>query len=65
MIAVFSSKGGCGTSFMATNIAGCLGGRTVLVDLNLQAGDLPLFLGVNPKYSFADMSENRSRLDDA
>lgn len=64
MVAVFSSKGGCGTSFMATNIAGCLGGRTILVDLNLQAGDLPLFLGVNPKYSFADMSENRKRLDD-
>lgn len=64
MVAVFSSKGGCGTSFMATNIAGCLGGRTILVDLNLQAGDLPLFLGVNPKYSFADMSENRGRLDD-
>ena len=39
--------------------------RTVLVDLNLQAGDLPLFLGVDPKYSFADMAENRARLDDA
>jgi pilus assembly protein CpaE len=65
MIAVFSSKGGCGTSFLATNIAGCLGARTALVDLNLQAGDLPLFLGVDPKYSFADMAEKRDRLDDA
>ena len=65
MIAVFSSKGGCGTSFIATNLAACSGARTVLVDLNLQAGDLPLFLGVNPKYSFADMAENRARLDDA
>ena len=37
----------------------------MLVDLNLQAGDLPLFLGVEPKYSFADIAENRSRLDDA
>ena len=64
MIAVFSSKGGCGTSFMATNLAACSGARTILVDLNLQAGDLPLFLGVNPKYSFADMAENRTRLDD-
>jgi pilus assembly protein CpaE len=65
MIAVFSSKGGCGTSFIATNLAAAVKARTVLVDLNLQAGDLPLFLGVDPKYSFADMAENRTRLDDA
>ncbi|HEV2885086.1 MAG TPA: AAA family ATPase [Pyrinomonadaceae bacterium] len=64
MIAVFSSKGGCGTSFVATNLAASTGADTVLVDLNLQAGDLPLFLGIDPKYSFADMAENRSRLDD-
>lgn len=64
MIAVFSSKGGCGTSFMATNLAACTAGKAVLVDLNLQAGDLPLFLGVDPKYSIADMVEKRSRLDD-
>ena len=64
MIAVFSSKGGCGTSFIATNLAACSDARTVLVDLNLQAGDLPLFLGVDPKYSFADMAENHARLDD-
>ena len=65
MIAVFSSKGGCGTSFIATNMAAALNAPTVLVDLNLQAGDLPLFLGVEPKYSIADMVENRSRLDEA
>lgn len=65
MVAVFSSKGGCGTSFVATNLAAATAARTVLVDLNLQAGDLPLFLGVDPKYSFADMAENRKRLDEA
>jgi pilus assembly protein CpaE len=65
MVAVFSSKGGCGTSFIATNLAAATNAQTVLVDLNLQAGDLPLFLGVDPKYSFADMAENRNRLDDA
>lgn len=65
MIAVFSSKGGCGTSFIATNLAAASSTRTVLVDLNLQAGDLPLFLGVDPKYSIADMVENRARLDDS
>lgn len=65
MVAVFSSKGGCGTSFIATNLAASTNARTCLVDLNLQAGDLPLFLGVDPKYSVADMAENRTRLDDA
>ena len=64
MIAVFSSKGGCGTSFIATNLAAVMSAKTVLVDLNLQAGDLPLFLGVEAKYSIADMVEKRSRLDD-
>jgi len=65
VVAVFSSKGGCGTSFIASNLAVATNARTALVDLNLQAGDLPLFLGLDPKYSFADMAENRSRLDDA
>src|ERR1700674_805829 len=43
MVAVFSSKGGCGTSFIATNLAAAHATPTALVDLNLQAGDLPLF----------------------
>lgn len=63
MIAVFSSKGGCGTSFIATNFAAATNSKTILVDLNLQAGDLPLFMGVDPKYSIADMVEKRNRLD--
>lgn len=65
MIAVFSSKGGCGTTFMATNLAAATNQPTVLVDLNLQAGDLPLFLGVDAKYSIADLVENRARMDDS
>src|SRR6185503_8756752 len=62
MVAVFSSKGGCGTSFIATNLAAATNSKTVLVDLNLQAGDLPLFLGLETKYSIADMVEKRQRL---
>src|SRR5215475_1928828 len=65
MVAVFSSKGGCGTSFLATNLAAATASKTVLVDLNLQAGDLPLFLGLDAKYSIADMVEKRQRLDEA
>ncbi|HEX7772577.1 MAG TPA: AAA family ATPase [Pyrinomonadaceae bacterium] len=65
MVAVFSSKGGCGTSFIATNLAAATASKTVLVDLNLQAGDLPLFLGLEAKYSIADVVEKRQRLDEA
>ncbi|HEY9403292.1 MAG TPA: AAA family ATPase [Pyrinomonadaceae bacterium] len=64
-IAVFSSKGGCGTSFIATNLAAALDAPAVLVDLNLQAGDLSLFLGLEPKFSIADLVENRARIDDS
>ena len=64
-IAVFSSKGGCGTSLIATNLALLQKSPTVLVDLNLQSGDLELLLGLKPKFSLADVVENRERLDDA
>lgn len=65
VVAVFSSKGGCGTTFIAANLAAALNAPTVLVDLNLQAGDLGLFLGVEPKFSIADLVENRDRVDDS
>src|SRR5678815_26754 len=64
-IAVFSSKGGCGTSLIAANLAMTQKSPTVLVDLNLQSGDLELLLGLKPKFSLADVVENRERLDDA
>jgi pilus assembly protein CpaE len=64
-IAVFSSKGGCGCSLIATNLAMLQNSSTALVDLNLQSGDLELLLGVKPKFSLADVVENRDRLDDA
>jgi pilus assembly protein CpaE len=65
VISVFSSKGGTGTTFIATNVAASLCAPTVLMDLNLQAGDLGLFLGVEPKFSIADLVENRDRVDDS
>ena len=65
VIAVFSGKGGAGVSFLGTNLAAAVGAPTVLVDLNLQAGDAASFLGLDPKYSLADFARNRSRLDDS
>jgi pilus assembly protein CpaE len=36
----------------------------VIVDLNLQAGDLDIFYGIKPKFSIADLVVNRARLDE-
>jgi pilus assembly protein CpaE len=63
--AVFSNKGGCGTSFIATNVAAAAAGPTALVDLNLQSGNLDLFLGMDSKFSIVDLIRNRARLDAA
>lgn len=64
-IAVFSGKGGSGVSFFGTNLAAAMGVPTLLVDLNLQAGDAASFLGLDPKYSLTDFVQNRARLDDS
>src|SRR5918998_2785559 len=40
VVAVFSSKGGTGTTFIAANVAAGLDAPAVVVDLNLPAGDL-------------------------
>ncbi len=65
IFAVFSSKGGCGNSFIAANLAAAMKDSTALVDLNLQAGDLDLFFGIQPRFSILDFVENRARLDDS
>jgi len=65
VIAVFSGKGGAGVSFVGTNLAAAMGAPTLLVDLNLQAGDAASFLGLQPKYSLSDFVHNRARLDDS
>src|SRR5207249_3679996 len=48
VITVFSSKGGCGKSFVASNLAVALalktGEEVAMVDLDLQFGDLAIML---------------------
>ena len=65
LIAVFSGKGGAGVSFFATNLAAAMNTQTLLVDLNLQAGDAASFLGLDAKYSLIDFVRNRARLDES
>lgn len=68
VIAVYASKGGCGTTFVAANLAASLakltGKKACVLDLNLQAGDQPLYLGLEPSYSIHDVVRNFDRLDD-
>lgn len=64
MYSIFSSKGGCGTSFIATNIACATTNKTVIVDLNLESGELPLFLGVGARYTIEDLAARHGKIDD-
>jgi pilus assembly protein CpaE len=57
-IAVFSTKGGTGKTFVATNLAVALasaGKPTALVDLDLQFGDAALALGLTPERTVFDL----------
>lgn len=68
VVAVYASKGGCGTTFVTANLAASLARlsrkRACVIDLNLQAGDQPLYLGLEPIYSIHDVVRNYDRLDD-
>lgn len=67
LVAVFSPKGGAGSTTVAANLAVHLhrltGKRTLLVDLDLELGEAASFLGVQPRFSFVDMIRNFHRMD--
>jgi pilus assembly protein CpaE len=67
LLAIFSPKGGSGSTTVATNLAIHLhrltGKRTLLVDLDLELGEIALQLGVEPRFSFIDMVRNFHRMD--
>ena len=66
-IMIFSSKGGTGKSFIATNLAIDLYNQTkkrvVLVDLNYQTGDIALILDIVPRHTFYDITSIINQLD--
>jgi pilus assembly protein CpaE len=67
VITVFSPKGGAGVTTiainLATNIHEITGESTVLVDLDLNAGDVTTFLNMKTSYTISDVTMNISRLD--
>lgn len=63
---VHGPKGGVGATTLASNLAIALkdGGRdAALVDLDVDSGDLALFLNITPEYTLRDIAENSNRLD--
>ena len=67
VVSVFGMKGGAGTTTIAINLAVTLTRQTekkvILVDLNLQLGNAPLFLNMKPKYSIVDIAGNIEEMD--
>jgi pilus assembly protein CpaE len=66
IISLFGAKGGLGATTLAANLAGALGRggkRAVLVDLDLQLGDVLVFLDAASRYTIADVLQNMKRLD--
>jgi pilus assembly protein CpaE len=67
-LSTFSTKGGCGKSFLATNLAVMLAqrfpGDVVLVDLDLQAGDVAIMLQLLPEHGLREVAELGEDLDD-
>jgi pilus assembly protein CpaE len=58
VVTVFSAKGGCGKTTLATNLAAALAtsnrGTVVLVDLDLSFGDVGIALQLFPTHTLAD-----------
>lgn len=69
VITVFSTKGGAGKSVVATNLAVVLSQRSerpvVLIDADLQFGDIAVMLKLSPQHTIVDAVSALDRLDAA
>jgi pilus assembly protein CpaE len=68
MICVLGPKGGTGKTLTCANLALALveaGNRVVLVDLDLQFGDIALSLGLTPQSTISDLATSGGQLDSA
>ncbi|MDO9533915.1 MAG: AAA family ATPase [Bacillota bacterium] len=67
VITVFSTKGGVGKTFISTNLAVSLaqlkGEKVVLVDLDLDFGNVALSLNIIPRYTIIDVINDIRNLD--
>ncbi|MBY0502083.1 MAG: AAA family ATPase [Alphaproteobacteria bacterium] len=67
VISFVGSRGGVGTTFLSTNFAAILSKekarRSVVLDLDLQFGTVPLYFDLKPSYGLRDVLENPDRID--
>jgi pilus assembly protein CpaE len=67
LLTFFSPKGGVGVTTLAINVAvhlqAATGQPTIIVDLDLEAGDVTTFLNLKPTYTISDVTANMTRLD--
>ncbi len=66
VITFYSPKGGSGCTTLATNLAVCLNNEdtsVVIVDANLQFGDVAVFLNEQGKFSILDLAPRADELD--
>jgi pilus assembly protein CpaE len=66
VITFYSPKGGSGCTTLATNLAVCLNNEdtsVVIVDANLQFGDVAVFLNEQGKFSILDLASRSDELD--
>jgi pilus assembly protein CpaE len=67
LLAFFSPKGGAGSTTVVTNtgieLHRLTGKRTILVDLDLELGEIASLLGVQPRFHFVDLVRNIHRMD--
>jgi pilus assembly protein CpaE len=67
LLAFFSPKGGAGSTTVVTNVGIELhrltGKKTLLVDLDLELGEIASHMGVQPRFHFVDLVRNMHRMD--
>jgi pilus assembly protein CpaE len=67
LMAFFSAKGGSGSTTVMTNVGIELhritGRKTLLVDLDLELGEIASLMGVRPRFHFVDLVRNFHRMD--
>jgi pilus assembly protein CpaE len=66
VVMVFSAKGGCGKTTIATNLAaylGSIGSRVLLLDLDLAFGDVAITLQLRPAASVGDLVAMSGHID--
>lgn len=67
IISVFSSKGGVGKTVVATNLAVSIKEQTredvLLIDMDLQFGDIADLLGIDHKLSIIDLVADRGKIE--